>query len=87
MKQPKIIDFASNIDEMNANQLDENGNPHFNLHLDSSKSKSESPVRIQQSRMRDYFDHKLWCHMTDFRNDGKTKINLIRNKYSWTKLK
>ena len=31
IKQPNVIDFASNVDEMNANQFDEYGQPHFDV--------------------------------------------------------
>jgi len=58
---------------MNANRVDENGNPHFNLKLDEDKFITTSPITAKQSQ--------LWTHMLDFRQDGKTKIKNIRRKY------
>ena len=88
VKQPKVVDFSNNVEEMNANQFDEYGNPYFNMWLDSNKSPSTSLVVEKQSKLRSFFfNNKLWSHMMDFRNDGKAKINAIRNKYPWTKLK
>ena len=80
-REPKIIDFSINKEEMNANQLNEHGKPHFDLNLDHEKFMSISPLRSKQSKLREYYNTNLWGHMNDFRQDGKTKIKNIRRKY------
>lgn len=75
-KKPKIIDFTNNVDEMHR----DNGKSHFGLELDD-KFVSISPVKSKQSKLREYYDSHLWAHMHDFRQDGKTKIDMIRRKY------
>ena len=79
--KPKLIDFSANPDEMNANQVDEHGKPHFDLKLDEEKFFSTSPIKSKQSKLREYYNNNLWAHMHDFRQDGKTKIKNIRRKY------
>mmetsp|Transcript_8105 Transcript_8105/g.7190 ORF Transcript_8105/g.7190 Transcript_8105/m.7190 type:complete len:199 (+) Transcript_8105:618-1214(+) len=79
--KPKIIDFSSNASEMNANQFDDNGNPHFNVQLDDDKFLSLSPPKQRLSKLRDYYNNDLWTHMHDFKKDGNTKIKNIRRKY------
>ena len=55
VKQPKVVDFSNNVEEMNANQFDEYGNPYFNMWLDSNKSPSTSLVVEKQSKLRSFF--------------------------------
>ncbi|CAI2369152.1 unnamed protein product [Moneuplotes crassus] len=81
IKAPNMIDFTKNIEEMNANQLNEYGKPHFDVDLDNDKFLSLSPIKSKQSKLRTYYDKNLWKHMNDFRNDGKTKIQRVRRKY------
>jgi hypothetical protein len=59
-RKPKIVDFSSNPDELNANQHDENGNLYFDLKLDSDRFVSLSPVKSRPSKLREYYDHNLW---------------------------
>ena len=82
MHKPKFIDFSSNIEEMNANQVDENGRPHFDLVSADDRLLTLSPSQEKRSKMREYYNSNLWSHMHDFRHDKKTKINMIRKKYS-----
>lgn len=80
-RTPKIVDFSSNPDELNAGKYDEYGKLHFDLNLESDKFVSLSPVKSKQSKLREYYNHNLWCQMHDFRKDGETKIKNIRRKY------
>lgn len=80
-RKPKIVDFSSNPDELNAGKYDEYGKLHFDLNLDNDKFVSLSPVKSNQSKLREYYNHNLWCQMHDFRKDGETKIKNIRRKY------
>lgn len=78
--KPKIIDFSKSEKDLNANMLNDAGEPHFILRS-SSDLLNKSPSKTQQSKLRDYFNDNLWTHMTDFSHDGKTKIQSIRRKY------
>jgi hypothetical protein len=80
--RPKLIDFSKNLEELNANSLDDNGNPHFSLKEDDDKLLTILPSQMWQSKMKLYYDEKLWSHMKEFKNDGKAKIDLIRKKYA-----
>lgn len=81
MHQPKIHDFSTDLSQLNANQLDEDGKPHFKVDFDDNKFVSFSPTKKNLTKLREYYDNHLWAHMHDFRQDGKTKINNIRKKY------
>ena len=80
--RPKIIDFTKNINELNANQYDEDGNQFFTLKSSYGDIPDEnSSSNIQKSKLRSHFNEKLWMHMTDFKHDGENKIQTIRRKY------
>ncbi|CAI2367140.1 unnamed protein product [Moneuplotes crassus] len=85
IKAPKIVDFSTNKDEMNANQTNELNQPHFTLTPTINPS-SLSPTRSNQSKLRSYYNAQLFhdtanSHQDQAQSYSKTKIKNIRRKY------
>jgi len=81
-KKTRVFDFTSEVGEKNTHLMEDTGKHQFGIKSDDDRLLTISPSRKNQTKMRQYYDHNLWSHMHDFRNEGKTKISLIRKKYS-----